>query len=151
MGAITVTYPSAPEKAAQYDSAGVVSNSETNAIVLQPLSADAAELAQPGGNTQGTLYIDFTKGSLTKVQIRLYGSYKTNPGAATAADWFQETVETDTAGVATLDLFVIELTATARIAYHFPIGAYSALKWTVQSVGTTTSSAIKLDCCLRTN
>jgi hypothetical protein len=142
-----VRFPSSTEIPIKYSAVGV-SNTETDAIVVKPIDKNPTSIAEIGGNTQATLYIDFTKDTLTKVQIRVYGSYLGNP---TANDWFQETVETDSVGVATLDKFVIELSASARIAYHIAIGAYQAFKITVQSVGTVGSSAITLNLGLRTN
>ena len=126
---------------------GVV-NAETTAITVQEIEYLSTSVASVSGNTQATLYIKFVKGSLTNCSIKVYGSYVGDPAAT---DWYQEVVETDSTGVATLDAFSIVLTATATIAYHFPIGAYKALKITVGSTGTITSSAITLTLGLRNN
>lgn len=144
----TVKFPSATEVPIGYEASPVLL-SEVDAIILKPLSADSSSIAEVGGNTQGTLYIDFIKGSLSKASIRIYGSYKANPGSG---DWYQETIETDSAGTATLDEFVIDLTSNKKISYHIPLGAYKSFKITVEGIGASnTGSSIKLNIGLRTN
>lgn len=147
----TITYPSSPELAQEY-SASPVPLTETDAIIIKGVDSEFASVADIGGNTQGTLYINFVKGNLTKVVIRTYGSYLKNP---TDDDWYQEVIEKDdptTLGLVTLGEQYIELSANAKIAYHFPIGAFKAYKITVQGYGTSnTNSSITLNCALRVN
>ena len=145
-----VKFPSTIELGTEYKvlAATGIANTEADAIVIKDLDVDSTSVAGIGSNTQASLFIDFTKGSLTNAIIKIYGSYI---GSPTASDWYQEVVETDTSGVATLDAFSIVLTANAKIVYHFPIGAYRAFKVTVGSTGTKTNSAIKLNLALRNN
>lgn len=143
----TIQFSSSISLPTQYGSV-IVPTSETDAIIIKGLDVDSASVAEVGANTQGTLYIDFTKGSLTNVAIKFYGSYVANPAAT---DWYQEVVETDSTGVATLDPFSIVLTATAKIAFHVPIGAYRTFKITVTGTGTATNSLLKLNFGLRNN
>lgn len=142
-----VQFPSSTELGIQY-TASPVPLSETDAIVLSPLNVDGTVVAEAGGNTQATLYIKYVKGTSTSATLRVYGSYLDSPGIN---DWYKETVETDAAGVATLDPFSIVLTADAVIAYHFPIGAFKTLKVTVVRAGVDGSSSIILNLGLRTN
>lgn len=145
-----VTFPSSTEVPTGY-SASPVPTSETDAIVVKSPEVDTSSVASIGGNTQGTLYIKFTKGNLTKAQIRIYGSYVANPGAN---DWYQESFENpDTTNIGTSNLypFIIELTADTQISYHIPLGAYKAFKVTIKGVGTATGSSIVLNLGLRTN
>lgn len=150
----TIIFSSSTELGIEYNPMtgevpNVVPLEEVDAIIVKPLNVDSASVAEIGGNTQGTLYIDFIIGALTGVNIRFYGSRVGNP---VAADWRQEVVETDTAGVATLDPFSIRLTASTRIAYHFPVGAYQAFKVTIEGTGVgNAGSAIKLNLGLRNN
>src|SRR3990167_5896305 len=138
----TIKFTSSTELAPEYAPGTTVANTETDAIIVLALDVDPDSVAEAGGNTQATLYINSVKGSLTNTQIRIYCSYINNP---TASDWYQEVVETDTSGVATLDPLVLTFTADAKVAYHFPIGAYKALKVTVGSTGTITGSSITLN------
>ena len=145
-----VKFPSSIELGIQYVvlAAAGIENTEADAIVVKDLDVDGTTTAGIGSNTQASLFIDFTKGSLTNATIKIYGSYL---GSPTASDWYQEVVETDSTGVATLDAFSIVLTANAKIVYHFPIGSYRAFKVTIASSGTKTNSAIKLNLGLRNN
>ena len=147
---ITITYPSSTELGKEY-SITPVPTAETDAILIKPVGVDSASVADIGGNTQGTLFIDFTIGSLDKVIIRTYGSYKNNPGAD---DWHQEVIEKDdatTLGLVTLGVQYIELSADAKIAYHFPIGAFKSFKITIEGSGTATNSVLVLNCSLKVN
>ena len=149
MCSTVVRYASAGD-VVTYTSPSTVSNTETDAIVLLDTDVLATSVASVGGNTQGTLYMNFTIGSLTTVTIRLYGSYLSNP---TATDWFIETEESSSSGVLTLNNVGIVLTATTTVPkmWHFPIGACKAYKITIQSSGTITSSSIFLAVALRSN
>lgn len=122
--------------------------SETDAITLLDVDADATSVASINSNTQATLFIDFTKGSLTNVIIKFYGSYLNNP---TASDWFSETIESSSSGTITLTSINITLTANAKQMWHFPIGACRSYKVTVQGTGTATSSSLKLYLGMRSN
>jgi hypothetical protein len=122
---------------------------ETDAIVIIPPDKDPTSVAEVGGNTQGTLYISFNQGSLTSLNIRLYDSYKGLP--ASAADWYQEVIESDANGTATLFPMVITLTASAQVAWHFPIGAAQAMKVTVQGTGSNAGATLGLHIALRSN
>ena len=145
-----VTYPSSTELGKEY-SITPVPTAETDAILIKPVGVDSASAADIGGNTQGTLFINFTKGSLDKITIRTYGSYKNNPSAG---DWHQEVIEKDdttTLGLVTLGVQYIEISATAKIAYHFPVGAFRSYKITIQGTGTATGSVLVLNCSLKVN
>jgi len=145
-----ITYPSATELGTEYTVTPVPTD-ETDAIIIKPASVDSSSVADVGGNTQGTLFINFTKGSLTKVTIKTYGSYKNNPGAS---DWYQEVIEKDdatTLGKVTLGKQYIELDASTKIAYHFPLGAFKSFKVTVQGTGTASNSSLTLNAALKVN
>jgi len=147
----TITYPSSIEQAKEY-SASPVPLTETDAVIIKPVAQDPLSVATIGGNSQGTLFIDFTKGSLTNVVIRMYGSYLPNP---TDDDWYEETIEKDdatTLGLVSLGGQEITLTSNCKYTYHFPIGAFQAYKITVQGTGTSnTGSTLKLNVALRVN
>ena len=146
----TITYPSSTELGKEY-SVTPVPTAETDAILIKPVGVDSASAADIGGNTQGTLFIDFTVGSLSKITIRTYGSFKNNPEAA---DWHQEVIEKDdttTLGLVTLGVQYIEISANAKIAYHFPIGAFKSYKITIEGSGTATNSVLKLNVSLKVN
>lgn len=146
MGGV-VRYISSVELGAQY-TAAPVPTSETDAITIKNPHIDSASVADIATNTQATLLIKFTIGSLTNVKIRVYGSHLENP---TATDWYQEVIETDASGVATLDKQVITLAASTTIAYHKLVGAYKAYKVTVEGTGTATNSTLTLNLALRVN
>jgi len=147
----TITYPSSIEQAKEYDG-NPVPLTETDAVVIKPVSQDPTSAATIGGNSQGTLFINFQKGSLTNVVIRMYGSYLPNP---TDNDWYEETIEKDdttTLGLVTLGGQQITLTNDCKYTYHFPIGAFQAYKITVQGTGSSnTGSSLKLNVALRIN
>jgi hypothetical protein len=145
--AYAIRYTSADDLAS-YAPSGTVSNTETTALTVKDIDIDSDSVASIGGNTQGTLFINFTKGSLTNCTIRIYQSYLGNPDTG---DWYQETSEADSSGALTLNPLTIVLTATAKLTWHFPIGAARATKVTVQSLGTVTASNIKLYLSLRSN
>jgi hypothetical protein len=121
-----------------------VLNAETT--VLEVSSPDYAPLvpASVGGNTQATLNIDFTLGSLTSADIKIYGT----PDLVT---YYPVTVATYTAGVAVLDDLSIHFTATGRKAYEFGVGAWKGIRITALSVGTVTSSRLDVTLSFRTN
>jgi hypothetical protein len=143
-----VRFASASDVATISYTDATIPTTEADAIVLLDTDVLATSVTSVGGNTQGTLFIDFTKGSLTSVTIKIYGSYMGNP---TATDWYQETEETSSSGVLTLNPLSIVVTATSRYEWHFPIGALRAAKITVLTTGTVTSSALKLSVGLRSN
>lgn len=144
-----VKFPSTVELGTAYSATiGTIPTSETTAITLMDIDADATSVAAVGSNTQATLYIDFTKGSLTNIIIKFYGSHVSKP---TSADWFTETIESNTAGVITLADMNITLTATDKCMWHFPIGACKAYKITVTGTGTQTGGILKLVAGLRNN
>lgn len=125
-----------------------VPTSETDAIVLKDSDVDATSVISVGGNTQGTLFIKFTKGSLTNCVIKMYGSYLGNP---TATDWYQESEESSSSGEITLNPLSIKLTADTVKTWHFPIGANRSYRITVTGTGTATSSSLDLTVGLRNN
>jgi len=143
-----VRFDSAIDLATYTTGAGTVPTSETDAIVIKDIDVDSGSIASIGGNTQGTLFIDFTKGSLTNVVIKFYGSYKGDPGSS---DWFPETEESSSSGTLTLNNINITMTASGTKMWHFPIGACRAYKITVQGTGTATGSSLKLYLGLRSN
>jgi hypothetical protein len=140
-----IKFPSVVELVS-YDSDGVLPTSETTAIELK--DDDDSDVITAPSNTQATLFIDFTKGSLTNVIIKFYGSYL---GSPTSDDYFSETIESSTTGTITLSNMNITLTATGKHMYHLPIGALRSYKITVTGTGTATSSALKLYLGLRNN
>ncbi len=125
-----------------------VPTTETDAIVVKSVDVDNNSVISVGNNTQGSLYIDFTKGSLTSVSIKLYGSPYSNP---TSTQWFPETEESSSSGVLTLNDLSISMTADGRKMWHFPLGANRSYKITVTGTGTNTGSKIKLVLSLRSN
>jgi len=128
--------------------AGNVPASETDAIVIKDIDIDSTSVVSVGGNTQATLYIKFTKGTLTNCTIKLYGSYVGDP---TAGDWYTETEEASSSGVLTLNPISIVLTGDLEAMWHFPIGACRAYKVTVSNTGTVTTGALSLAVALRSN
>jgi hypothetical protein len=147
----TITYPSSIEKAKEYNGSPVPLT-ETDAVIIKPVAQDPTSAATIGGNSQGTLFIDFTKGNLANVVIRMYGSYLPDP---TKNDWYEETIEKDDAtnlGLVSLGGQEITLTSNCKYTYHFPIGAFQAYKITVQGTGASnTGSSLKLNVALRIN
>ncbi len=143
----TISFASASE-IISYDSAGTVPVTETDALILKSADYDSSSVVSVGGNTQATLLINFTKGSLTNVIIKMYGSQVGNP---TASDWYTENEETSTTGTITLNPLNITLTADTKGMWHFPIGALKAYKITVTGTGVATSSSLKLSLGLRSN
>jgi len=143
----TIKFAEATDQATY--TASPVPTTETDAIIAKEVSADSTSVISVGNNTQGTLYIDFTKGSLTNCTIRLYGSPYANP---TSEQWFIETEENSASGALTINPISIVLTDTiAKKMWHFPLGANRAYKITVQGTGTATGSSIKLVLSLRSN
>jgi hypothetical protein len=129
--------------------ASPVPTAETDAIIVKGADVDSSSVISVGNNTQGTLYIDFTKGSLTNCTIKLYGSPYGNPDNN---QWFTETEESSSSGALTLNPISIVLTdTTAKKMWHFPLGANRAYKITVTGTGTNTGSSIKLVLSLRSN
>jgi hypothetical protein len=134
---------------ASYDSAGTVPTvAETDAMVILESDVLATSVISAPANTQATLMVDFTVGSLTNVLIKFYGSYLQRPGSG---DWFSETIETNSSGVLTITPINITMTGTTKAMWHFPIGACKAYKITVQGTGTATGSSIKLYLGMRNN
>lgn len=142
----TITYPSSVEVATY--SVTTIPTSETVAITILEPDVLATSVISATANTQGTLFINLTIGSLTNCIIRLYGSYIENP---TTSDWFQETIESDSTGTVTLYPAAITLTSSSQIMWHFPIGGLKAYKITVQGTGTATNSTLTLAAGLRVN
>jgi hypothetical protein len=141
-----------------------MSAAETDAIVLLDVDVTTASgvtnpspnVTSVGGNTQATLYMNFTLGSLTNVVIKFYGSYFPNP---TATQWFSESDAADSTGTLSLSQLNITLTASTPTVesnaggymFHFPIGACRAYKITVTPTGTATGSALSLAVGMRSN
>jgi len=143
----TIKFAEATDQATY--TASPVPTTETDAIIAKEVGADSTSVISVGNNTQGTLYIDFTKGSLTSCIIRLYGSPYANP---TSGQWFTETEESSASGVLTINPISIVLTdTTAKKMWHFPLGANRSYKITVQGTGTATGSSITLVLSLRSN
>ena len=145
---IVTRFASVGDVAAYASGTGTVPVTETTAITCLDTDVLATSIISVGGNTQGTLYIDFTLGSLTNCSIKVYGSYV---GSPTSSNWFQETQEVDTAGVATLYPYSILMTGNTKVAWHFPIGAYRALKITATGSGTQTGGILNLHLGVRSN
>jgi hypothetical protein len=146
---IVTRFASTGDIAAYASGTGTVPVIETAAITCLDTDVLATSVISVGGNTQGTLYIDFTKGSLTNVTIKVYGSYV---GSPTSSDWYSETQEVDSTGTATLYAYQIVMAdTTAKYAWHFPIGAYRALKITVTGSGTQTGGILNLHLGVRSN
>jgi len=142
-----IKFAEATERASY--TASPVPTIETDAIVVRGADVDSSSIISVGNNTQGTLFIDFTRGSLTNCTIKLYGSPYGNPDAN---QWFTETEESSSSGALTLNPISIVLTdSAARKMWHFPLGANRAYKITVQGNGTNTGSSINLVLSLRSN
>ena len=148
-----MAFPDAVELATQYvATTGNISKTETAAIKVVGLDVDATTVAEVASNTQMTLYVKYTKGTEDGIKIKFYDGYKADPGVLSSGDWYQEVVEADTNGVATLYAFEVDLTATATIAYHIPIGAVRAFLVSVQAYGAgATSGTLTLTLGFRTN
>ena len=154
----TVRFASTNDIASASYVAGTIPNaSETTAILINDIetypgsSTNTAIVGGVGGNTQATLFIDFTLSSLTNCTIKFYGSYKGDAVAATATDWFVETEEASTTGTLTLSPVSIVMTGSLNGMWHFPMGACRSYKITVNSTGTAGTSALKLTLGLRSN
>lgn len=143
-----VRYPSTIEFKEYTTGGGTVPLTETDALVFKSADYEGTSVVSVAGNTQLSLYIDFTKGSLTNVEIIPYLSHEGDPGAS---DWFQETVESETSGVITLNPMKIVLTSDAKIVWHNPIGAAKAVKITVKGTGVATGSSLVIRGALRVN
>jgi hypothetical protein len=128
-----------------------IPTSETIALKCVPLDTDATATAEPGANTQATLYFNYTHGTETGVKIKFYDSPEGDGGALNSGNWFQEQIESDTLGVATLAAFEIDLTATAQGVYHLPFGAIRSFIVTITSYGGTNTGAITLQLGMKTN
>jgi len=126
-----------------------VANAETDLLTVWSPDYQPLFPVSVGGNTQATLNLDFTLGSLTNGKFKIYGT--PDPINATTVRWFPVTVATYTAGVAVLDDLVITLTATGKKGYEFGVGAWKGVKVTSLSTGTTTSSAVTAILSFRTN
>lgn len=127
-----------------------VANAETE--VLQVWSQDYQEgfPVSVGGNTQATLNLDFTLGSLTNATVKVYGT-PDKIDRVGGVRWYPVTVATYTAGVAALDDLQIRLTATGKKAYEFGVGAWKGIRVTALSSGTVTNSALDTLLSFRTN
>ena len=156
----TIRYGSADDLKTKVYTAGNLPTTEVDAIVLKDVDIPtettnayiSPNVTSVGGNTQATLYINFTKGGVTSCTIKVYGGYEGNPDATNAAGWFSESSETDSSGALTLNPVTIVLTATAKLLWHFPIGACRAYKITVLSTGgSVTTDALSLAVAMRSN
>ena len=127
-----------------------VANTETD--LFQVWSPDYQPLVpvSVGGNTQATLNIAFTKGSLTNASFKIYGT-PDEINRAGGVRWFPVTVATYTAGVAVLDDLVILLAASGNKSYEFGVGAWKGIRVTAQSSGTVTGSEAEVILSFRTN
>jgi hypothetical protein len=129
---------------------------EADAIVLLDTDISTASgttnpspnVTSVGGNTQGTLYINFTKNTLTNCILKFYGSYVGNPGSG---DWYSESDAADTSGVLTLNQLDITMTASTKMMFHFPIGACRAYKVTVATTGSIGTDTLSLAIGMRSN
>lgn len=143
MGEITTRFPSGIEK--KTATVSVIPNTETEVITLLAPDLDSTSVVSPNGNTQATLWLDFTKGSVTSATFKIYSTLD-------GVNWYNEQLVTaGSAGAVTLDDINFTLTTTAKKIYHFPIGAIRGLRVTAQSVGTTTGSSINCSITLKTN
>ncbi|MEM5785003.1 MAG: hypothetical protein QW469_00490 [Candidatus Aenigmatarchaeota archaeon] len=123
--------------------------SETDAIVVLSPDVNPTSVISIGNNTQGTLYIDFTKGSLDGVEIKLYGSPYPNPSST---QWFSETEESSSSGVLNLNDISINITSNSKKMWHFPLGANRSYKITIKGLGTSNAnSSLTLILSLRSN
>ena len=153
----TIRFSSAIDQKTVSLSGAQIPLTETDELIVTDIDVQAIaggnmgqnEVASVGGNTQGTLYMDVTMGSLTSIVIKPYGSYKGLP--ASAGDWFMETDETDSSGNLTLNQLQITITQSGRYMFHFPIGACRANKFTVAGAGATTGAVLNLAVGLRSN
>lgn len=143
-----VRYPSVIEFKEYTTGEGTVPTSETDALVFQSVDYESGSVVSVAGNTQLSLYIDFTKGSLTNCELIVYLSHKGSPGAL---DWYQESVESESTGVLTITPMKIVMTASTKAVWHNPIGSAYAVKITVKGNGTVTGSSLKLKGALRVN
>ena len=137
--------------------ASAIPTSQTDAVVLKDIDISTAttsaqnspNMTSVGGNTQGTLYIDFVKGTGGNLTLTPYLGYEGNPDAVGAEGWFQESDDSDASGVLTLNGLSIVITADCKKTFHFPIGAARAYKWTASA--SAGSGSLLLAVGLRSN
>ena len=148
-----VVFPNTISLSTQYIAAvGTIPTSEAIAIKCVPLDKDSKSTVEPAANTQASLYFNYTKGSETGVKIRFYDSPLGDGGALNSGNWYQEQIEADTLGVATLYAFEIDLTATQQGIYHLPFGAIRSFIVTVTTYGGgAPTGAITLQLGTKTN
>ena len=127
-----------------------VANAETDLLTVWSPDYQPLFPVSVGGNTQATLNLDFTLGSLTNGKFKIYGT--PDPiNRVGGVRWFPVTVATYTGGVAVLDDLVITFTANAVKGYEFGVGAWKGVKVTAASTGTVTSSSATATLSFRTN
>ena len=153
---VTIQYPDTIELAPQYvAAAGAIPTSETAAITCQGIDVNGPQGYEASANSQMTLYISYTHGTETGVKLKFYDSYVGKPAVFVAgsgsADWYQETIESDSSGVATLYPFEIDLTASAVIAYNIPVSALRSFLVSVTSYGASNTGALTLTLGFRVN
>lgn len=90
----------------------------------------------PALRNQINFLLDFTIGSLTSLNIKIQYS---NDGT----DWYDETFETITAGVAAMSLGLYNFTATGKYVISIPVKS-PYVRVNAQGVGTVTSSSLKI-------
>ena len=155
----TVKFSSAMDLKTKTYTSATLPTTEADAIVLKDIDVNtstgsainAPNVTSVGGNTQGTLYINFTKNTLTSCTIKFYGGYEADPDLAGSVGWFLESSETDSSGVLTLNPVSIVLTATGKMMFHFPIGSCRAYKVTVLTTGSIGTDTLSLAVGLRNN
>jgi hypothetical protein len=154
---VTIQYPNTIELATQYvATAGLIPTSETAAIVCKGIDVNGPQGYEASANSQMTLYISYTKGAgETGVKLKFYDSYVGKPATFVAgsgsADWYQETIEADTLGVATIYPFEIDLTVTGQYAYNIPVSALRSFLVSVASYSAGTPGALTLTLGFRVN
>ena len=87
-------------------------------------------------SNQLTLLIDFTKGSLTNVEIKIYTS---NDGE----DWYAVPVLGYSSGVGTANDLVLTLTTDMKFSFEVPINT-KYLRVGAKGTGTVTGSSLSL-------
>ena len=127
-----------------------VANAETDVLTVWSPDYEGAFPVSVGGNTQATLNIDFTLGSLTNASVKIYGT-PDQINRAGGVRWYPVTVATYTAGVAVIDDLQLRLTATGKKEFEFGVGAWKGVKITALSSGTVTTSALSVVLSFRTN
>jgi hypothetical protein len=151
---ITIRYPATVDLLPSYTGATTtLSKTEYAAITCLATDVIITNDAEVQADSQLTLYVNYTKGTEDGIKIRFYNAHVKSPATFPSTDWYQETIESDTLGVATLYPFEIDLAATSGcISYDLPVSATVAFLVSVQAYGAgATTGTLTMTLAARTN